>query len=56
MAEPATTYAHITVDEHGIPWIAGANTKVVELVAEVHAYGWSPEERLSSRSCSWFAA
>jgi uncharacterized protein (DUF433 family) len=44
MAEPATTYAHITVDEHGIPWIAGANTKVVELVAEVHAYGWSPEE------------
>jgi uncharacterized protein (DUF433 family) len=44
MAEPATTYAHITVDKHGIPWIAGANTKVVELVAEVHAYGWSPEE------------
>jgi uncharacterized protein (DUF433 family) len=42
--EPATSYAHITVDEHGVPWIEGANTKVVELIAEVRAYGWSPEE------------
>ena len=40
----AIRYAHITVDEHGVPWIEGANTKVVELVAEVKAYGWSPEE------------
>jgi len=44
MATPATTYAHIVVDDQGIPWIEGANTKVVELVAEVKAYGWSPEE------------
>ncbi len=39
-----TTYEHIALDDQGIPWIAGANTKVVELVAEVQAYGWSPAE------------
>lgn len=44
MAEAATQYAHIAIDEDGIPWIEGANTKVVELVAEVAAHGWSPEE------------
>lgn len=44
MTAAAASYAHIAVDEHGIPWIEGANTKVVELVAEVKAYGWSPEE------------
>jgi len=44
MTGVATAYRHITVDDQGIPWIDGANTKVVELVAEVKAYGWSPEE------------
>lgn len=39
-----TTYEHIVLDEDGTPWIAGANTKLVELVAEVKAHGWSPEE------------
>lgn len=39
-----TTYEHIVLDEDGVPWIDGANTKVVELVAEVKAHGWSPEE------------
>ena len=43
-AAARTPYEHILVDEHGVPWIAEANTKVVELVAGVHAYGWSPEE------------
>ncbi len=38
------TYEHIVVDDDGVPWIEGANTKVVELVAEVKAYGRSPEE------------
>ncbi len=38
----ATTYEHIVLDENGIPWIRGANTKVAELVTEVQAYGWSP--------------
>ncbi|MEZ5333655.1 MAG: DUF433 domain-containing protein [Thermoanaerobaculia bacterium] len=39
-----TSYEHIVLDEHGVPWIDGANTKIVELVAEVKAHGWSPEE------------
>jgi uncharacterized protein (DUF433 family) len=39
-----TTYEHIALDEQGIPWIRAANMKIVELVAEVKAYGWSPEE------------
>lgn len=38
------TYEHIVLDENGIPWVAQANTKVVELVAKVKAYGSSPEE------------
>jgi uncharacterized protein (DUF433 family) len=39
-----TAYEHIAIDENGVPWIPQANTKVVELVAKVRAYGWSPEE------------
>jgi len=35
---------HIEIDEHGIAWIAGANTKVIEVVLDKLAYGWSPEE------------
>jgi uncharacterized protein (DUF433 family) len=34
----------IELDEHGVPWITGANTKVVEVVLDKMAYGWSPEE------------
>src|SRR6266699_6714891 len=34
----------IELDEHGVPWISGANTKVVEVVLDKMAYGWSPEE------------
>jgi uncharacterized protein (DUF433 family) len=34
----------IEIDEHGVPWISGANTKVVEVVLDKMAYGWSPEE------------
>ena len=39
-----TAYEHIYVDSQGVPQIAGANTKVVELVLDTIAYGWSPEE------------
>lgn len=39
-----TSYGHIVLDEHGIPWIEGTNTKVVELVAEAKVHGWSAEE------------
>lgn len=34
----------IELDAEGIPWITGANTKVVEVVLDKLAYGWSPEE------------
>ena len=40
----STSYEHIVLDESGVPWIVGANTKIVELVSEVQAYGWSPAE------------
>jgi uncharacterized protein (DUF433 family) len=40
----ATGYQHIVIDEKGVPVIAGANMKVVELVLDHTAYGWSPEE------------
>lgn len=39
-----TSYRHIVLDDNGFPVIEGANTKVVELVAEVQAHGLSPEE------------
>ena len=34
----------IEIDEKGVPWISGANTKVVEVVLDKIAHGWSPEE------------
>ncbi len=39
-----TSYEHVILDEKGVPVIAGANTKVVELVLETVAHGSSPEE------------
>lgn len=44
MAVAATSYEHIALDENGVPLIAGANTKVVEVVALMQAHGLSPEE------------
>ena len=44
MSVVQTRYEHIVVDEHGVPMIAGTTMKVVELVAEKVAYGWSAEE------------
>jgi uncharacterized protein (DUF433 family) len=32
------------VDERGVAWVDDTNTKVVEIVVERLAYGWSPEE------------
>lgn len=34
----------IEIDEEGVAWISGANTKVVEVVLDKMAHGWSPEE------------
>ncbi len=39
-----TRYEHITVNADHVPSIVGTPTKVVELVVEQQAYGWSPEE------------
>ena len=39
-----TKYEHVVLDEKEIPIIVGTNMKVVELVLEKTAYGWSPEE------------
>ena len=34
----------IEIDPRGVAWVAGANTKVKEIVLDKLAYGWSPEE------------
>ena len=39
-----TRYEHVILNEAQVPIIAGTNMKVVELVLEKTAYGWSPEE------------
>ncbi len=39
-----TKYEHIILDKKGVPIITGTNMKVIELVLEKSAYGWSPEE------------
>ena len=41
-----TCYEHIIIDELGVPYIAGTTMKVIELVGEKFAFGWSPEEFL----------
>jgi uncharacterized protein (DUF433 family) len=38
------TITHIEIDEKGVAWIADTNTKVLEVVQDKLAYGWSPEE------------
>lgn len=40
----ATQYEHIVLNEANVPIISGTNMKVVELVLEKMAYGWSAEE------------
>ena len=39
-----TRYEHIVLDESQVPTIAGTTMKVIELVVEKIAHGWSPEE------------
>ena len=43
-------YEHIAIGDDGIPVISGTTMKVVELVTEKIAYGWSPEESLFQQS------
>ncbi|MEO7912548.1 MAG: DUF433 domain-containing protein [Roseiflexaceae bacterium] len=44
MSVVETRYEQGVLDDNGVPLIAGTTTKVVELVVEKMAYGWSPEE------------
>ena len=44
MLSVQTPYEHITLDEKGTPVIAGTTMKVIELVVEKLAHGWSAEE------------
>ena len=44
MSSLTTRYEHINVGNDGVAVITDAGIKVTQLVAEVMAYGWSPEE------------
>lgn len=44
MSQTETRYEHIVLDDAAVPLIAGTTMKVVELVLEQTAHGWSPEE------------
>lgn len=44
MSLARTEYEHIAIGEDGVPVIGSTTMKVVELVTEKIAYGWSPEE------------
>ena len=37
-------HPHIRLDQQGVAWIDDANVKVIEVVLDRLAYGWSPEE------------
>src|SRR4051812_42052119 len=41
VTEPIT---HISRDDRGVPWIADANTKVIEVAMDHVAYGWEAAE------------
>ncbi|MDQ3753369.1 MAG: DUF433 domain-containing protein [Acidobacteriota bacterium] len=40
----ATAYEHVCLNESGVSFIEGTTVKVIELVLETVAYGWSPDE------------
>jgi uncharacterized protein (DUF433 family) len=44
MSPVKTRYQHVILNKDNVPTIAGTNMKVIELVLEKMAYGWSPEE------------
>ena len=44
MAVVETRYEHVVLNEAQVPIIVGTTMKVLELVVEKQAYGWSPEE------------
>jgi len=44
MSVAETGYQHVALDDAGVPHIAGTTMKVIELVLDQTAYGWSAEE------------
>lgn len=42
--EAKSEYPHIILDENETPMVQGTSMKVIDLVVEKLAYGWSPEE------------
>lgn len=44
MLPTRTAYEHVVIDERGVPVLADTGTKVVEIVLDQLAYGWSAEE------------
>jgi uncharacterized protein (DUF433 family) len=44
MLSAETRYEHIVLVDEKVPVILGTNMKVIELVLDKVAYGWSPEE------------
>jgi uncharacterized protein (DUF433 family) len=44
MPVAATSYEHIVIDDRGVPVIAGANTKVVEVVGLARSHHLHPDE------------
>lgn len=44
MAQTATTYEHVALNDTGVAVIRGTGMKILQLVLEYRAYGWSPEE------------
>lgn len=41
---PAISPAHVQIDARGVAWIDETNVKVIEVVLDRLAHGWSPEE------------
>ena len=41
---PEIYLAHVHTDDQGAAWIDDTNVKVIEVVLDRLAYGWSPEE------------
>ena len=44
MSLATTRYEHLVLDENGVPFVHATDLKVVELVLEQRAHGWSAEE------------
>lgn len=44
VATQKTPVTHIRIDDRGVAWVDDTNVKVVEVVLDKLAHGWSPEE------------